>query len=65
MDPTGPAGSGFDPDFVYAHFAQVFWLAFERGTLGMPREAALLAGAEAYVGKSDLLPLRQMLSETD
>jgi len=29
------------------------------------REAALLAGAEAYVGKSDLLPLRQILSETD
>ena len=28
------------------------------------REAALLAGAEAYVGKSDLLPLRQILSET-
>jgi CheY-like chemotaxis protein len=29
------------------------------------REAALLAGAEAYVGKSDLLPLRQILSKTD
>jgi len=29
------------------------------------REAAFLAGAEAYVGKSDLLPLRQILSETD
>ena len=29
------------------------------------RDAALLAGAEAYVGKSDLLPLRQILSETD
>ena len=29
------------------------------------REAALMAGAEAYVGKSDLLPLRQILSEPD
>jgi two-component system NarL family response regulator len=29
------------------------------------REAALMAGAEAYVGKSDLLPLRQILSETE
>jgi CheY-like chemotaxis protein len=29
------------------------------------REAAILAGAEAYVGKSDLLPLRQILLETD
>jgi len=29
------------------------------------REAAIRAGAEAYVGKSDLLPLRQILSETD
>jgi len=29
------------------------------------RDAALLAGAEAYVGKSDLLPLRQILSGTD
>lgn len=26
------------------------------------REAALRAGAEAYVGKSDLLPLRQILA---
>lgn len=29
----------------------------------MLREAARLAGAEAYVGKSDLLPLRSMLSD--
>ena len=28
------------------------------------REAALLAGAEAYVGKSDLLPLRELLATT-
>lgn len=27
------------------------------------REAALLAGAEAYVGKSDLLPLRNILAQ--
>ncbi len=28
------------------------------------REAALSAGAEAYVGKSDLLPLRRILADT-
>jgi CheY-like chemotaxis protein len=28
------------------------------------RQAALSAGAEAYVGKSDLLPLRSILGET-
>lgn len=31
---------------------------------GPLREAALLAGAEAYVGKSDLLPLRHILAAT-
>jgi hypothetical protein len=38
------AGARFDPDFLYAHFAQIFWLAFERGTLA--DFAPMLAGID-------------------